>query len=73
MKSYIINCFFGLFSLVLCAQEISIYNKTSKESLGGVAIYNIDKTKSVISDLDGKADISAFEENETIVFQNLFH
>ncbi|MBT8303788.1 MAG: TonB-dependent receptor [Bacteroidia bacterium] len=73
MKSYIIHCFFGLFSLVLCAQEISIYNKTSKESIGGVAIYNVDKTKSVISDLDGKADISDFEENETIIFQHLSH
>ncbi len=71
MKSFFCHCFFLLFCVVLCAQEITIYNNTSREPVIGVAIYNASKTKSVVSDINGKADITKFEKYESIIFSHL--
>ena len=71
MKNLFIYCFFLLFPAILLAQEITIYNKTTKELVSGVAIYNSSKTKSTASDIDGKADITKFNKNEILVFQHI--
>lgn len=71
MKSLLCHCFFLLISAVLCAQEITIYDNTSREPVSGVAIYNTLKTKSVVSDINGKADITKFDKYETIIFSHI--
>jgi len=53
------------------AQNIVVIEKETNEPIGGVAIYNIDKTKSVVTDIDGKASINDFSANETLIFQHL--
>ena len=55
------------------AQEVVILNQTSKEPIVGVAVYNSSKTKSVISDIDGKISLDVFQENERIIFQHISH
>jgi len=71
MKSFFCHCFFLLFSVVLTAQEITIYDITSTEPVSGVAIYNTSKTKSVVSDINGIADITKFDKYEIIIFSHL--
>jgi len=67
--------FFLLFfaSNFLFAQQIKVLNKLTEEPVFGVAIYNADKTKSVITNLDGEANLDAFSNTETIYFQHLSH
>ncbi len=61
------------FSMLLSAQEVIILDPETNEPLAGVAVYNNTKTKSSISDLDGKASLDVFSENERITFQHITH
>lgn len=66
---------FLLFFFVFCfnveAQEITILNETTNEPIVGVAIYNNTKTKSTVTDFDGKALLDKFDRNELINFQHV--
>ncbi|WP_372917661.1 TonB-dependent receptor domain-containing protein [Salegentibacter sp.] len=64
---------FFIVSLAIHAQEIQVLEYTSNEPIPGVAIFNSDKSKSTITDLDGKADISRFEDSERITFKHMAH
>lgn len=55
------------------AQEIQILEQESREPIPGVTIYNNSKTKSTISDFDGKASLDIFLESENLYFENLLH
>jgi len=63
-------CFLGIIFSGY-AQEITLLDKTTKEPITGVAIFNVSKTKSAISDFDGKVLIDAFDANEVIYFKHL--
>ena len=66
---------FLLFFLVLCfnvdAQEITVLNETTNEPIVGAALYNNTKTKSTVTDFDGKALLDKFDRNELINFQHV--
>jgi hemoglobin/transferrin/lactoferrin receptor protein len=70
--SYIIFFFFFV-STTLVAQQIQVLNKLTKEPVFGVAIYNFDKTKSVITNFKGEALLDKFSDSEIIYFQHLSH
>jgi hemoglobin/transferrin/lactoferrin receptor protein len=70
---YIYYILFFLFSFGLTAQTITVKEKGNEEPIPGVVLYNLKKTKSVITDLDGTAQLDAFEENEIIFFQNFLY
>ena len=53
------------------SQSITIRNKVTHETIIAVAAFNNTKTKSSISDLEGRIDISIFTDNETINFSHL--
>lgn len=55
------------------AQEVTIRDEATGEPLFNVTIFNRDKTESVVSDFDGKADISEFKATETLFFRHLSH
>ncbi len=55
------------------AQQVQVLNKLTEEPIYGVAIYNNDKTKSVITNLNGEANLEVFSDTETIYFQHLSH
>lgn len=59
--------------MALSAQQIKVLNKLTKEPVFGVAIYNINKTKSAITNFNGEAQLDAFSNAETIYFQHLSH
>ncbi|KJD31908.1 TonB-dependent receptor [Tamlana sedimentorum] len=72
MKYFYVVCSI-LFSVIMQAQQIKVLNSITNEPLFGVAIYNIDKTKSVVTNFRGEANISEFANNETIYFKHLSH
>lgn len=51
------------------AQTVIVKDKASNTPIPGVALYNLKKTKSVITDFDGKAQLNNFEQDEVIIFQ----
>jgi len=70
MKNF---AFFILFFLTYLsyAQTITIVDEETNEPVVNVAVYNQDKTKTKISDLDGVVDLTVFDDNERI-FLKLF-
>ena len=55
------------------AQEIIILDETTNDPISGVVVYNSLKTKSFISDIDGKVSLEFFADNEEIIFQHISH
>ena len=68
-------CFFFLicFGLTTSAQTIKVLNKTTKQPIVGVAIYNKEQTKSEVTNFDGQANLDQFSQTELIYFQHLSH
>ena len=62
-----------LFSVTVSAQKITVFDADTREPIPGVAIYNQDKSKSALTDFDGKADITAFSDDELIFFSEVAH
>lgn len=66
--------FFVLFLLglqMISAQEIAILDADTREPILNVAVYNLDKSKTAVSDFDGKCDLAIFDRNERITFQHI--
>ena len=66
--------FFGVIMLIsqlISAQEITVLDVDTQEPILNVAIYNIDKSKTVITDFDGKCDLAIFDKNERITFKHI--
>ncbi|MEW7289294.1 TonB-dependent receptor plug domain-containing protein [Aquimarina sp. 2304DJ70-9] len=70
---------FITFLLILCcfecsnAQEITILSGTSNTPIPEVVIENKEKSRKVITDFDGKANISEFSDNEILYFTHSLH
>ena len=60
--------------LTLCnAQDILVVSDAGQTPLSGVAIYTFSKEHATITNLDGKANLDAFPQNEPIIFQHISH
>lgn len=55
------------------AQDIKVLDQETQIPVVGVTIYNLEKDKSVITDIDGIASLDQFDSNETIYFQNILY
>ncbi|NOY48517.1 MAG: TonB-dependent receptor [Chlorobi bacterium] len=69
----IVLFFSCLTCFIMQAQEITILDALTKEPISGVAAYNNSKTKSTLTNLQGKLFIDVFTENEKIIFQHITH
>ena len=58
---------------VAIAQKIQVLSQQTGGAIPGVALFNKDKSKSAISNFDGFADISSFNQDERITFQHIAH
>jgi hemoglobin/transferrin/lactoferrin receptor protein len=65
--------FFFFIAIFLQAQNIKVLNSVTNEPVFGVAIYNIDKSKSVVTNFIGEANLDEFSNNEEIYFKHLSH
>ena len=62
---------FFLFTVTFQAQEITLLDAVSNEPIVGAALYNNSKSKSVVSDIDGKLSLVNFTRNERITVQHV--
>ncbi|MEM8998783.1 MAG: TonB-dependent receptor [Bacteroidota bacterium] len=60
-----------LFSIMSVAQEVIVLDNSTGNPVVNVAIYNSDKSKTAITDFDGKSDLSIFDGNERITFKHI--
>ncbi|MEE9362474.1 MAG: TonB-dependent receptor [Cellulophaga sp.] len=56
---------------VVSAQKIVVLDEETKEPIPNVAVYNTDKTKTILTDSKGECDVSFFKKNERIIFRHL--
>ena len=60
-----------LLTKLVTAQEITLLDTETKEPVINAVLYNDDKSKTVLSDFDGKCDITVFNRNERITIRHL--
>lgn len=58
---------------VAIAQKIQVLSQQTGGAIPGVALFNKDKSKTAITNFDGFADISSFNQDERITFQHIAH
>ncbi|MEZ4809653.1 MAG: TonB-dependent receptor [Allomuricauda sp.] len=63
--------FFLLISLSFFAQEVTVLDADSGMPISNLAIFNKDKSKTTVTDSNGKSDLGIFSKNEKITFQHL--
>ena len=73
MKFFFAISFFFLIAIQLKAQNIKVLNSLTREPIFGVAIYNVDKSKSTVTNFLGEASLNAFSNTEIIYFKHLSH
>lgn len=61
----------ALASFSSVAQTITVLDDESKFPIANVAVFNEDKTKRVVSDKNGKVDLSIFKYNEILSFTHV--
>ena len=61
------SCFLCICLWNLSAQQVVIVDETNAEPIAGVAVFNLVKTKTNISNLDGVASIARFQSFERIL------
>jgi len=74
MKCHLLKILFVFISIhFVKAQTITVIESDTNDPLPGIAIYNLKKTKSLVTNLEGKVDIDIFDDSETIFFQNFLY
>ena len=51
------------------SQTITVIDQDTETPIPNVAIFNQNKTTTAVTDIDGKADLTAFTDNERIIFR----
>lgn len=70
MKSYF-SLLLLLSTAIVFSQDISVLDKNTNQVIAGVALYNLSKTTSTITNLDGVASIDSFANDEVIYFRHI--
>lgn len=70
MRYFLITCLLLVFQVV-SAQEITLLDMDTNETIINVAVYNLDKSKTAVTDFDGICDLSIFDRNERITFKHI--
>ena len=65
------SCILCVFLWNLSAQQVTIVDETNLDPIAGVAIFNLVKTKTNISNLEGQISLSRFQSFERIYFQHI--
>ena len=62
-----------LFFAISSAQEIVVLDRESGQPIFNVAVFNKDKSKSLLTGFDGEANLSVFSSGEIIFFRHIAH
>ena len=69
---YVVFLIFLLFiSLAAKAQQVVVLDANSGNTVINVAVFNQDKSKTAVTDFDGRCDLSIFGVNERITFKHI--
>ena len=55
------------------AQQVKVLSAISEEPISDVLIYNVDKSKNIITNLNGEASLEKFLSHEILYFKHLTH
>lgn len=70
MRQILFGALLLAISSIVMAQEIYVENASTGEPAISVAIFNQDKSRSILSDMEGRASLELFNENDTLFFQH---
>lgn len=71
MKKKLLLVLLIFYSTFSFAQMVQVYEKSGKRGVSNVFIYNTQKTKSALTNSEGKVDLSIFEISDTLCFQHV--
>lgn len=71
MKKNILLIVLIFYSAIGFAQVVQVFGKSGKSVVSNVFIYNCQKTKSVLTNSEGKVDLSIFDIKDTLCFQHV--
>ncbi|RPG28704.1 MAG: TonB-dependent receptor [Muricauda sp. TMED12] len=66
-----LTLFFLIFTLTLCAQEVTVLDADTGIPVDNIAIFNKDQSKSTLTDESGKTELDIFSPNEKITFKHI--
>ncbi len=52
------------------AQQLMVIDKSNRKPIDNVAVYNLDHTKTTLTNIDGFASLNVFDKNDTLIFQH---
>ena len=70
MKKYLSVLIFIILTATVSAQQIFVLDLADSKPIKNVAVFNLDGSKSVITDGNGLANASSFTESDTLIFQH---
>ncbi|MDH7447375.1 TonB-dependent receptor plug domain-containing protein [Aquimarina sp. 2201CG14-23] len=73
MRFFIVVVFTLFFVVDNTAQSITVLSRSNNQPIPSVTIYNKTKSKTLVTDFDGIADISMFLNNEVLYFAHISH
>jgi hemoglobin/transferrin/lactoferrin receptor protein len=70
MKKFILIIFLLCSACLLSSQTIKVVNKKNFKPIENVAVFNLDHTKTILSNTNGEANLKSFNKNDTLIFQH---
>ena len=67
------SIFLFLFLQMAYGQTVTVLETDSQIPIPGIALYNLKKSKTLVTDLKGKASLSIFNDNEIIFFKDFLY
>ena len=72
-RNITISIFLFLFLQLAFGQTITVLETDSEIAISGVAIYNLNKSKTLVTDINGQASLDIFSDNEILFFRNFLY
>ncbi len=73
MRFFIVVVFTSFFITETAAQNITVVSRSNNQPIPSVTVYNKIKSQTILTDFDGIADVSGFQDSETLYFEHISH
>ncbi|MBE9481645.1 MAG: TonB-dependent receptor [Bacteroidetes bacterium] len=70
MKKFVLIILLLCSAYLLSSQTIKVVNKNNFKPIENVAVFNLDHTKTILSNTNGEANLENFNKNDTLIFQH---
>ena len=72
-RSIAYSLFLFLFLQMAYGQTVTVLEEGSNEPIPGIALYNLKKSKTLVTDLNGQVSLEIFNDNEIIFFNSFLY